>query len=457
LAVAAAKALAIRKVEETMKTSEGRILTTHAGSLPRTDKLAKLLIERDNDVPVDDDEMRREVERAIDWLVAKQLDSGVDIGSDGEAARVGFQTYVSLRLSGWGGVSPRKGMTDIAKFPKYGEILSKRLGRPGELTAKLFNCFQCQHAVHYQPDLADAKMELRSFAETLKRNPKKFAETFVTAASPGIITTTFLRDENNPDYKTDKDYVYGVAKEMKKEYDYIVSQGHILQIDAPDLAMERAFMFQDRPLGDFLDRIKIHVDAMNRAIADIPPEKVRLHVCFGNWDGPHIDDVELAPLLPIIYKAKVGAISIACANPRHQHDWKTLKKNPPPRGIILIPGVVDVTTNYLEHPEVVADRIELFVDVMGGDRSRVIAGTDCGFSTVAGYMMVAEDVVWAKLRALADGTSIASRRLRRVGVSGSPAKRSPVAKGKQAAAHKGRRRSAKGASHKSAPRRKMKR
>jgi 5-methyltetrahydropteroyltriglutamate--homocysteine methyltransferase len=396
-----------------MKTSEKRILTTHAGSLPRTEKLARLLIERDNEQPIDEAELHREVDRAMDWLVTKQLESGVDVGSDGEAARVGFQTYVSVRLSGWGGVSPRKGMTDIAKFPKYGELLTKRLARPGELTAKLFNCFQCQSAVRYQPDLDDAKRELRSFAGALNRNPKKFVETFVTAASPGIITTTFLRDENNPDYKTDKEYVFDVAKEMKKEYDYIVSQGHILQLDAPDLAMERSFMFQERPLGEFLDRIKIHIDAMNLALADIPPEKVRLHVCFGNWDGPHIDDVELAPLLPIIYKAKVGAISIACANPRHQHDWRTLKKMPPPRGMILIPGVIDATTNYLEHPEVVADRVELFVDVMGGDQSRVIAGTDCGFSTVAGYTMVAEDVVWAKLRTLADGAAIASRRLRR--------------------------------------------
>jgi 5-methyltetrahydropteroyltriglutamate--homocysteine methyltransferase len=176
--------------------------------------------------------------------------------------------------------------------------------------------------------------------------------------------------------------------------------------------MERSFMFQGRPLGEFLARIRVHVDAMNLALADIPPEKVRLHVCFGNWDGPHVDDVDLAPLLPIIYKARVGALSIACANPRHQHDWKTLKQNPPPRGMILIPGVIDVTTNYLEHPEVVADRIEQFVDVMGGDVSRVIAGTDCGFSTVAGYTMVAEDVVWAKLRVLADGARLASRRLK---------------------------------------------
>ena len=394
-----------------MKRSQDRILTTHAGSLPRTDRLARLLIERDNDLPVDEAELKREIESATDWVVRQQLDSGVDIGNDGEEARVGFQTYAAVRLSGWGGVSPRKGMTDIVKFPKYGEMLQKRLARPGELTAKLFNCFQCQSAVRYQPDLADAKLELQSFRRSLDRASGKFVETFVTAASPGIITTTFLRDEANPDYKTDKEYVLGVAREMKKEYDYIVAQGHILQLDAPDLAMERSFMFQGQPLKDFLDRIEIHIDAINLAVADIPPEKVRLHVCFGNWDGPHIDDVELAPLLPIIYRAKVGALSIACANPRHQHDWKTLKKNPLPRDMVLIPGVVDVTTNYLEHPEVVADRIELFVDVMGGDRSRVIAGTDCGFSTIAGYTMVAEDVVWAKLKVLSEGAKIASKRL----------------------------------------------
>jgi 5-methyltetrahydropteroyltriglutamate--homocysteine methyltransferase len=437
-----------------METSHRRILTTHAGSLPRTDRLAKLLIERDNDVAVDESELQQEVVRATDWIVDKQLESGVDIGSDGEAARVGFQTYVSVRLSGWSGVSPRKGMTDIAKFPKYGEMLVKRLARPGELTAKLFNCFQCQRAVRYQPDLADAKHELKSFADALDRHPKKFTETFVSAASPGIIATTFLRDENNPDYKTDAEYVFGIAHEMKKEYDLIVSQGHILQLDAPDLAMERAFMFQDGPLGEFLDRIKIHIEAMNLALADIPPAKVRLHVCFGNWDGPHVDDVDLAPLLPIIYRAKVGALSLACANPRHQHDWKTLKKKPPPRGMILIPGVIDVTTNYVEHPEVVADRIELFVDVMGGDPSRVIAGTDCGFSTVAGYTMVAEDVVWEKLRALANGASIASRRLRRHRVGGEPAKLDPATK--QAAVQKGRRRSTKPSVREPTSRRKVK-
>jgi len=418
-----------------MRTSERRILTTHAGSLPRPDRLTRLLIERDNDRPVDPEELERETEAATDWVVERQRESGIDIGNDGEAARVGFQTYASVRLSGWGGVSARKGMTDIAKFPKYGEMLGRRLARPGELTAKLFNCFQCQRAVQYQPDLVDAALELRAFKDSLGRQPKTFAETFVTAASPGIISTTFLRADDNPDYKTDKDYVYGLATAMKTEYDYIVSRGHVLQLDAPDLAMERSFMFQGRPLGEFLDRIKVHVDAMNRALADIPPERVRLHVCFGNWDGPHVDDVDLAPLLPILYRAKVGALSLPAANPRHQHDWKALRKNPPPRGMILIPGVIDVTTNYVEHPEVVADRIELYVDVMGGDPSRVIAGTDCGFATVAGYTMVAEDVVWAKLETLAEGARIASRRLRSKArpVAGA-ARARPAARGRRVSA-----------------------
>ena len=214
----------------------------------------------------------------------------------------------------------------------------------------------------------------------------------------------------NPDYATDADYVMALAGELKKEYEHIVGAGHLLQLASPDLAMERQFMFQDRPLSEFLERIELHIEALNVALADIPPEKTRLHVCYGNWDGPHLDDVDLEPLLPIVYEANVGALSIACQNPRHQHEWKVLKENPPPEPMILIPGVIDVTTNYLEHPEVVADRICVFADVMG-DPSRVIAGTDCGFGTFAGYTFVAEDVVWAKLEMLSEGAKLASERL----------------------------------------------
>lgn len=303
-------------------------------------------------------------------------------------------------------------LTDMVNFPKYAKMFTDRTWSPDRERPKIFNAPQAATKVTYQTDLKDAKFEMAAFRKALDRRKGKpnFTETFVTAASPGIISTTMLRADNNPDYKSDRDYVLDVAREMKKEYDFIVSQGHVVQLDLPDLAMERQFMFQGRPLKEFLERIELHVEAINLAVADIPQNKVRLHVCYGNWDGPHLDDVDLEPLLPILYRAKVGALSLACANPRHQHDFKTLKKNKLPAGMILLPGVIDVTTNYLEHPEVVADRICQWVDVVG-DRERVVASTDCGFGTFAGFTFVAEDVVWAKLQMLRDGAKLASERL----------------------------------------------
>ncbi|MGD9535678.1 MAG: methionine synthase [Alphaproteobacteria bacterium] len=393
-----------------MKTSVDRILTTHVGSLPRPKPLADLLIARDHGRQIDQKQFRKEVEAATDWVVRNQIESGIDVGNDGEEARVGFQTYVTNRMSGWGGVSQRKLPTDMVRFPKYAEMFTQRIWSTDQERPRVWNAPQAQTKITYEPDLKDVKFEMAIFADSLKRSPKKFAETFVTAASPGIVSTTMLRAENNPDYPTDREYVLDLARQLKGEYEYVVAQGHLLQIDSPDLAMERQFMYQDRPLKDFLERVELHIEAMNIALENIPAEKVRLHVCFGNWDGPHIDDVELAPLLPILYRAKVGAFSIPCACPRHQHEWRTIKNNPPPAPMVLIPGVIDVTTNYLEHPEAVADRICQFVDVMG-DRERVVAGTDCGFSTFANYVMVAEDVVWTKLQMLSEGARIATKRL----------------------------------------------
>ena len=393
-----------------MLTSDDRMLTTHAGSLPRPTALETLLIRRERGQPFDQAAFESEVAAGIDWVVGKQIESGVDIGNDGEESRVGFQTYVPQRMSGFGGESQRKMLTDMVKFPGYAEMFTERIwSRDGE-RPKVFNAPQAQTAVVYEPDLADVRFEIAQFAASLERRAGPFVETFMTAASPGIVSTTMLRAEDNPDYPRDEDYVMALGHELKKEYDQIIASGHLLQIDAPDLAMERQFMYQDQPLDAFLERVALHIEALNVALADIPAEKVRLHVCFGNWDGPHIDDCDLAPLLPLIYQAKVGALSIACANPRHQHEWKALKKNPLPAPMILIPGVIDVTTNYLEHPEVVADRICLYAEVMG-DKHRVIAGTDCGFSTFASYRFVAKDVCWAKLRMLADGAALATERL----------------------------------------------
>jgi 5-methyltetrahydropteroyltriglutamate--homocysteine methyltransferase len=275
----------------------------------------------------------------------------------------------------------------------------------GVMRAKVFNAPQATAEVHYE-DLSGVQQECALFTRCAEQNPEKFAERFMTAAAPGIVCTTML----NAYYDSHERYVFAVAEQMKKEYEYIHAQGLILQLDAPDLAMERTFLFQDKSLREFQQIVETHIAALNRAIVNLPPDRVRLHVCWGNYDGPHNHDVPLEDILPILYQAKVGALSIEMANPRHQHEYRAFKKYPLPASMILIPGVIDSTTNYVEHPEAVADRICQAVEVVG-DRSRVIAGTDCGFGTFAGWEIVAESVVWAKLKACSEGAQIASKRL----------------------------------------------
>jgi 5-methyltetrahydropteroyltriglutamate--homocysteine methyltransferase len=392
-----------------MKHSDERILTTHTGSLPRTAALTELLVAREQEREFDPAEMAREARAALDIVLQQQTAVGIDIGNDGEVPRIGFSTYVTERVSGFGGESVRKRPTDMDKFPGYAEFLVRQIGATDDL-AKVWNAPEAQEELHYDDTLSGARSECALFAEGLAACDGEFTETFMTAASPGIVTTTLLRAENNKAYANDREYVLAVAKEMKKEYDYVVSQGHILQLDAPDLAMERVIMYGDKPLGEFLERVELHIEAMNIALADVPRDRVRLHVCWGNWQGPHQDDVPVQDLLPILYQANVGALSIPLGNPRHEHECVAFRDLPLPDGMVLIPGVIDVTTNYLEHPEVVANRICNIVDAVG-DKSRVIAGTDCGFGTFASYEFVAHDVVWAKLGALADGAKIASARL----------------------------------------------
>ncbi len=228
----------------------------------------------------------------------------------------------------------------------------------------------------------------------------------MTSASPGIIATSL----HNAHYDTYEEYVFALAAEMAKEYRVIVDRGFIFQIDAPDLAMERTVMFKDKPLRVFLEAVELHISALNTALDGIPADRVRLHCCWGNWDGPHIHDVDLADVLPLIYAARVGALSIPFANPRHQHEYVEFAKFPLPNRFVLIPGIIDPTTNFVEHPHVVVERIERAVNAVG-DRERVIAGSDCGFSTFAGKEFSAEDIVWEKLKSLADGAAIASQRL----------------------------------------------
>ena len=398
-----------------MQHSNDRILVTHVGSLPRSPALLDMLGQAEAGEDVDRAAFQAEVLDGLREAVREQAAAGIDIAGDGELPRIGFSFYAKDRMTGFGGVAQRGTVTDFAKFPGYAELVVSRSA--GESTAgksaSVWETPECVDEVRYDPELTQAKEELDLFADALAAEPEaggRFAGTFVTAVTPGILATTLLRNPDNPAYPRDEDYVFALARELRREYEYIVSRGHILQLDAPDLALERQILFVDRPLQEFQARMEVHVAALNEALENIPRDRVRLHVCWGNWDGPHCDDVDLESILPIIYQARVGGLSLACANPRHAHEVDLFREMPLPADMVMFPGVIDVTTNMLEHPQVVANRLCHWVDVIG-DRERVIANTDCGFSTFAGYTMVAPDVVWAKMRAMADGAAIATERL----------------------------------------------
>ncbi len=384
-----------------MQKSDERILTTHVGSLPRNPELTDLLIDQEQGKAIDTAALARQSETAVQHVVDEQLKAGVDIVNDGEQPRIGFQTYVPQRMRGFGGESKRPTPQDMAEFPDFAAMMQSR----NMMRAKVFNAPQAIAEVEYD-DLSAVQDECAMFLRCTDQTPGAFTERFMTAASPGIIATTML----NAYYDSHAAYVLAVAEQMKKEYEYIHAQGLLLQLDAPDLAMERTFLFQDQTLAEFQKTIEIHIEAVNRATENIPAERIRLHICWGNYDGPHNHDVPLTDILPILYQAKVGALSIELANPRHQHEYKAFQQHPLPDSMLLIPGVIDSTTNYIEHPEIVADRICQVADAIG-DRSRIIAGSDCGFGTFAGWEMVPESVVWAKLRACAEGARMASRRL----------------------------------------------
>lgn len=384
-----------------MRRSSERILTTHVGSLPRNERLSQLLIAEERGDAIDKAMLFAEVRAAVADVVGKQVASGIDVINDGEQPRVGFQTYVPQRMRGFGGSSRRPRPLDYIDFPEY----AKSVGRRFPHRSKVGDAPMAVSAVAYT-DLGPAEAECDAFAEAAASWQGRYAEAFMTAASPGVVATTML----NAWYDSHEAYVFALARELRREYELIVSRGLVLQIDAPDLAMERTMLFHDKPLSEFLAIIEIHVAALNEALAGIPRDRVRLHCCWGNWEGPHTHDVPLADILPVIAKASVGALSLEFANPRHQHEYAEIGRFGLPAEMLLLPGVIDSTTNYVEHPEVVAKRIAEAVAAVG-DRERVIAGADCGFGTFTGYEFVAADIVWAKLAALSEGAAIASRRL----------------------------------------------
>lgn len=384
-----------------MHQSTDRILTTHVGSLPRNRELSDLLIAQERGEAVDERRLDALAAEGVKECVRRQIGAGLDVINDGEQPRVGFQTYVGQRLEGFGGVSERLPFTDFASYPDFGEVWANR----GMVMSKVFDAPAADAEVRYT-DLAPARREFDMFDTALAEAGDAYVEPFMTAACPGIVCTTL----GNKYYDTHEAYVRAVAREMQKEYELVHERGYLLQLDCPDLAMERHGMFQHESLSGFLDAIALHIDAINDACANIPPERIRLHVCWGNYDGPHDCDVPLGDIFPVIREARVGAFSIEFANPRHQHEYAALRDCPLPDGTVLIPGVIDSTVNYIEHPQVVCNRILEAVEAVG-DRERVIAGADCGFGTFAGWEMVAPSVVWKKFEALAEGARLASERL----------------------------------------------
>lgn len=385
-----------------MKRSDDRILTTHAGSLPRSPALVELLVRVSRREPVDAGVLAREVEASTRHVLARQLAAGVDVGNDGEQPRESFFTYVQHRMTGFGGASERPIMRDIVQFQSF---LALKLPEFSRSMVSLMNAPRAIGPVRYA-DRGPVERECDALARLLAEAPARFVETFMTAASPGIVAAAMA----NGYYGSLDDYVLALAEALRVEYRAIVDHGLVLQLDCPDLAMERHTLFADRPVAEFLRWVELNVGAINHALEGIAPERVRMHVCWGNYEAPHTLDVPLEELLPRLYAARVGALVVSMANPRHAHEHRCFARHPLPPDMLLVAGVIDTTTNYVEHPEVVADRLELAARAVGDPR-RILAGTDCGFATAAGLGEVAEEVVWEKLAALRAGADLATRRL----------------------------------------------
>ena len=380
-----------------MKKSETRILTTHTGSLPRPERLVEMLGSVARGEPADEEALYAASRQATGSVVAAQLDAGVDVINNGEQSRVSFSTYVTQRMSGFGGAWTRRGHRDQNEFPG--------LARP-RVVQLMRDVPTCVGPLAYERlDLVER--ECREFLDAVGSADSQPEELFMTAASPGIVALTLA----NRYYDSHEDYVFALAEELRKEYEIIVANGLTLQLDCPDLAMERHVSYQDEPLSAFREVVSLHVRAINHALANIPRDRVRLHVCWGNSEGPHQYDVPLEDIVDLLYEANVGALVMEMANPRHAHEHRVYRDLPLPEGMLLVAGVIDTKTNYVEHPRLVADRLHQAVAAAGGDPTRVLAGTDCGFDTSAGSNRVEAGIVWLKLRAMREGADIASREL----------------------------------------------
>ena len=390
-----------------MRRSNDRILTSHTGSLPRPPGLTRLYAKRARGEAVDSLEIEQAGLAALQAIIPKQIEAGIDIGNNGEQQREGFFLHVRHRMTGFGGTWKRWPRADVERYPVFKQAMEQQ-----NASREMVSSFAPPRAIGEINYIgaAEAERECTDFRDVLDQREaageRGFVEAFMTAPSPGIVVAA-IRNEH---YDTEQAYLAAVGRALQVEYETIVAKGFLVQLDCPDLALEHHISFQDRPKSDFLGFVERVVGAINEALRYIPRDRVRMHVCWGNYEAPHDRDVPLADILPLIARMNVGALVLPFANPRHAHEVRCLQGHAIADDQIVVAGVIDSTTNFVEHPEVVAERLERVVKILG-DRSRVIAGTDCGFATSAGAGRVAEDVVWAKLAALSHGARIASSRL----------------------------------------------
>ena len=375
-----------------------RILTTHVGSLPRSQPVVDQIFAREKGEPVDEETFDAIMAAAIDACVARQVAAGVDIVSDGEMSKISYATYIKDRYTGFDGDSPRRTPADLTDYPGFMDRLRSSGGTPHYRRPCCVGPIAVKTLEPLHKDIAHLKAAAARHGA---------AQMFMNSASPGVVALF----QPNQHYASDDAYLEALAHALRHEYHAIVDAGLILQIDSPDLGLGRHMMYKDLDEAAYLKRIEQHVEALNFALVAIPPDRVRMHVCWGNYEGPHHKDVPLAAILPTVLKAKPQGLLFETANPRHGHEWATIRdmRAQIPQDKVLIPGVLDTTTNFIEHPELIAQRLQRFVDIVGSDR--VIAGSDCGFGTFAGFGAVDEDIVYAKLASMAQGARSVTMRL----------------------------------------------
>jgi 5-methyltetrahydropteroyltriglutamate--homocysteine methyltransferase len=379
-----------------MRASTGRILTTHVGSLPRSQAVTDVLFARERGEIGDARAAAAVITEAVAAVVLRQVETGVDVVSDGETNKISYATYIADRFAGFGGDTPREPGQDLVEFPRF----MAKLASSGA-TAK-YRRPRCIGEISLK-DAGPLNEDLANFRRAV--DAAKPAEAFMNAASPGVLALF----QPNDHYPTQDAYLEALGNAMQAEYEAIAGAGFLLQIDAPDFGMGRHTMYRNASADEYLTSAARHVEVLNHALRNIPADRMRMHICWGNYEGPHHHDIPLEQLLPVVIKAKPQALLFEAANPRHAHEWAVFKRQKVPDDKILVPGVLSTTTNYVEHPELVAERILRFADIVG--RERVIAGTDCGFGTFGGFGPVDPDIVYLKLGSLAEGARLASARL----------------------------------------------